>query len=50
MGYECSRCACNDQKEIDDSTVLNLHKKDMQLKSKYEENEYIEIIFNNHSF
>ena len=47
MGKECSTCACNDQKELDDSTVLNLQKKDMQLKSKYEENEYIKNIFNN---
>ena len=47
MGKECSTCACNDQKELDDSTVLNLQKKDMQLKSQYEENEYIKNIFYN---
>ena len=42
MGNECSTCACNDQKEIDDTTALNLqNKKDRQIKLDYEENEYI---------
>ena len=47
MGNECSTCACNDQKEIDDSTALNLQKREKQSMLQYEEKEYInKLIYN----
>ena len=47
MGNECSTCACNDQKEIDDSTALNLQKREKQSILQYEEKEYInKLIYN----
>ena len=47
MGNECSTCSCNDQKEIDDSTALNLQKREKQSMLQYEEKEYInKLIYN----
>jgi hypothetical protein len=51
MGNECSTCACNDQKEIDDSTALNLQKREKQSILKYEEKEYIKkLLYNKYLF
>jgi hypothetical protein len=39
MGNECSVCSCNDQKELDDATMLHFEKKDKSKRSNFNETE-----------
>jgi hypothetical protein len=39
MGSDCSACACNDQKDLDETTVMKLEKDGSSPKNKLNEKE-----------